>query len=246
MKTKTTYLLPLFFCMFLFGCSNGTISQSHIEGIDAVVTNVVDGDTIDVRLDDGREERVRLLLVDTPETKHPRLGKQPFGQEASDYTKEHLNGENILLEMDVSERDRYGRLLAYIWLGEENFNKTLVEKGLARVAIFPPDIKHLDEFEESQDQAREKGLGIWSIEDYVHDKGYRQEQRQEMKEKTPVDAAKGNKRSEDCAIKGNINSKKEKIYHMPGSRHYEMTKPEEMFCTKEEAEQAGFRAPKNK
>ena len=73
------------------------------------MVSITDGDTIKVRIN-GRVEAVRFLLVDTPETNHPRLGEQPFGQEAKAFTKKMLEGKTVQLEKDVSDRDKYNRL----------------------------------------------------------------------------------------------------------------------------------------
>lgn len=207
-------------------------AEDRLQG---TVVYVVDGDTFDIQFTSGKKERVRMTLIDTPETKHPRLGVQPFGPEASAYTKDLLTDKQVSLEMDVQERDRYGRVLAYVWLDEELVNEQLVAKGLARVAVFPPNTKYVDRFEEVQQHAREQRLGIWSVEDYVTDRGYRAEQPEGGDQASSQPA---------CRIKGNISGGGEKIYHMPGNQSYEATKPEQMFCTKEEAEAAGFRAAK--
>lgn len=134
-----------------------------IQVIKARVTKVIDGDTVIVNMD-GKEERVRLILVDTPETKHPQMGVQPFGPEASAFTTEQLEGKDITLEGGVQERDRYGRVLAYVWIGDKLFNQTLLENGLARVAVYPPNTKYLDEFNATQETAKKKAVGLWSIE----------------------------------------------------------------------------------
>lgn len=209
--------------------------QQDISGIPAKVVNVVDGDTIDVIMN-GKKERVRFILVDTPETKHPQMGVQPFGEEASNFTKEQLLDQDIILELDVAERDRYGRLLAYIWLNGKNFNEILIERGLARVAVFPPNTKYVDRFREIQQTAQEQAIGIWSIENYVEEKGFNKEK---VKKNQSLKEAKSG-----CKIKGNISSSGEMIYHMPGGVYYDRTNPEEWFCSKEEAEKAGYRASK--
>ena len=113
----------------------------------------------------------------------------------------------------------------------------MIAKGLGRVAIFPPNTKYVDQFEQVQDKAREQKLGIWSLEDYVTNRGYNADSTKENSE--TQDENKG-----DCKIKGNISSSGKKIYHVPGGQSYDITKPEEMFCTKEEAEAAGYRAAK--
>ena len=113
-----------------------------------------------------------MVLVDTPETVHPGKPKQPFGSEASAFAKETLEGKKVRLESDVSGRDRYGRILAYVYINDRMFNEMLLEKGLARVAVYPPDVKYVDRFRELQQKARKAKLGIWSIEDYASDNGY--------------------------------------------------------------------------
>lgn len=144
--------------------------------INVKVLEVVDGDTIKVELS-SKKETIRLLLIDTPETKHPRLGKQPFGEEASEFAKKvmPINSE-VFLEFDVSgmSRDKYGRLLAYVWLDEKKlYNEEVIGKGLARVAyVYPPNTKYVDRLNEVQEKAQKEGLGIWSIEDYVQEKVY--------------------------------------------------------------------------
>jgi micrococcal nuclease len=142
--------------------------------ISAKVLRVVDGDTLVVTID-GKQDTVRLILVDTPETKKPNTPIQPFGPEASAFTKKELEGSDVKLERDVSERDKYKRLLAYVYKGDKMFNELLLEKGLARVAIYPPDVKYIDRFNKIQKVAQASKVGIWSIEDYATDKGYNME-----------------------------------------------------------------------
>ncbi|MDD9270220.1 thermonuclease family protein [Paenibacillus sp. GCM10023248] len=142
--------------------------------ITAKVTKVVDGDTIDVLIGD-KKETVRFVLVDTPETKHPSKPVEPFGPEASKFTTELLDGREVKLEKDVSERDTFGRLLMYVWLDDKMVNELLLEKGLARVAVYQPDVKYIDHFREIQKKAQQAGIGIWSIENYAKDDGYHPE-----------------------------------------------------------------------
>ncbi len=228
------YLLPLFVFFFaLTACTSPSTEQVTKENtLPAKVNRVVDGDTLKVTVE-NREETIRLLLVDTPETKHPTKPVQPFGPEASNFAKETLEGKEIGLELDVSERDKYGRLLAYVWIGDRMFNEMLLEEGLARVAyIYQPNVKYVDQFQEIQRNAQEEGVGIWSIEDYVQEEGFSE---------SKTDSPSTNATSDQCQIKGNINSKGEKIYHMPEGSYYDMTVAEEMFCSRSEAEEAGFR-----
>lgn len=96
---------------------------------------VIDGDTIKIKYN-GATEKVRLLLIDTPETNHPSLGEQPFGQGAKDFTKQILKGQKtVYLEFDVSYRDKYKRLLAYVYTKDgKSLQEELLKNGLARVA----------------------------------------------------------------------------------------------------------------
>jgi micrococcal nuclease len=142
--------------------------DSNMKYIDALVTNVVDGDTIHVLIH-NQKETVRLVLVDTPETKHPNKPIEPFGSEASKFVKDLLEGKKVKLEQDISTTDRYGRLLMYVWLNDRMVNEILLERGLARVAVFPPDVKYVEAFRAVQKKAQEAQLGIWSLENYVND-----------------------------------------------------------------------------
>jgi len=203
----------------------------ELKKIPAEVVGVIDGDTMRIIVN-GKEETVRLLLVDTPETVHPTKPVQPFGPEASQYAKEMLTGKEVEIELDVRERDKFGRLLAYLYINGQMFNEMLLENGLARVAyVYPPNTKYVDRFKEIEKKAKQKEKGIWSIENYVtEDEGFNEKVVKEIKDD-----------EDSCNIKGNINSDGEKIYHLPSSPWYDQTKAEKMFCTEQEAIDEGFR-----
>jgi len=139
--------------------------------ISASVVEVIDGDTIKVKIK-GKIETVRFLLVDTPETKHPQKGVQPFGSQAYQFTKSLLSGKTVQLEKDVQERDKYGRLLMYVYVDGKSFQKELLKRGLARVAVYPPNIKYVDEYRKIEREARKMGVRIWSIDGYVQEDGF--------------------------------------------------------------------------
>lgn len=209
---------------------------------------VIDGDTLRVKYN-GSSEKVRFLLVDTPETNHETLGEQPYGPEAKEFTKQLLAGQDtIYLEFDVSYRDKYKRLLAYIYTKDGiSVQEQLLKNGLARVAyIYDPNTKHVDWFKDIQKTAQQSAIGIWSVEDYVTNRGYDKDayyaSTQDGNDTSSTDNDESNTAidTNNCVIKGNINSKGNKIYHMPGQRDYDNTVAEEMFCTEEEAEEAGF------
>ncbi|EON73493.1 thermonuclease family protein [Lysinibacillus sphaericus] len=208
--------------------------------------SVIDGDTIRIKYN-GSSEKVRFLLVDSPETNHETLGEQPYGPEAKEFTKQLLAGQDtVYLEFDVSYRDKYKRLLAYIYTkGGISVQEQLLKNGLARVAyIYAPNTKHVDWFKSIQKTAQQSAIGIWSVEDYVTNRGYDKDAYYVTTEKNKDDKKTENDKSitnnNSCVIKGNINSKGNKIYHMPGQRDYDNTIAEEMFCTEEEAEDGGF------
>jgi micrococcal nuclease len=126
----------------------------------AVVTRVVDGDTIHVEYR-GRDVDVRLIGVDTPETVAPGRPVECGGPAASRFTERRLDGERVRLEFDVQRIDPYGRTLAYVWLGDRLFNRTLVARGYAQVATYPPDVKYVDVFLAAQRHARNRRVGLW-------------------------------------------------------------------------------------
>ena len=129
------------------------------------VTRVVDGDTVKVMFN-GKEESVRLTGVDTPESVHPDKSKNTeFGKISSDFTKNKLEGKEVELEFDVQERDKYSRLLAYVYVDGEMYNKTLLEEGMAKVATFPPNVKYVDDFVAIERVARDANKGLWAYDD---------------------------------------------------------------------------------
>ncbi|MFJ8244177.1 thermonuclease family protein [Peribacillus asahii] len=219
-----------------------TVQEKKGSTFTAEIVKVVDGDTMKIKLPNGNEETVRLLLIDTPETVHPSKDVQPFGPEASQFSKELMPpGSKVEVETGISERDKYGRLLAYFYVDGKMVNKMLLEKGLARVAyVYAPNTKYLDELEAVQKEAQKKAIGIWSIENYVTSKGFN-DSIADTKDKTQKEPTVNEQTCANPTIKGNINSKGDKIYHLPSGAHYDVTKAEEMFCTEEEAKAAGFR-----
>ncbi len=123
----------------------------------ATVARVIDGDTIE--LADGR--RVRYIGVDAPELGDVRKTAACFAKEAMEENKRLVDSKTVRLEKDISDRDRYGRLLRYVYVGEVFVNDYLVRQGVARVATFPPDVAHQEQFLEAQREARQEGRGPW-------------------------------------------------------------------------------------
>lgn len=127
------------------------------------VVKVVDGDTIHVEVG-GAREKVRYIGVDTPETKHPSKGVECFGQKASDFNAELVANERVRLVRDVEERDRYGRLLAYVYRVRDGLfvNAELARLGYAQPLSIPPDVRYAERFAELARVARARGRGLWS------------------------------------------------------------------------------------
>jgi micrococcal nuclease len=120
----------------------------------AKCTRVIDGDTIE--LENG--ENVRYIGMDTPEMRPV----EAWAKRATEVNRELVEGEIVRLVLDVEERDRYGRLLAYVYVDDTFVNAELVRRGLAQVATYPPNVKHQEHYLKLQREAREEGRGLWS------------------------------------------------------------------------------------
>ncbi len=126
----------------------------------ALVTRVVDGDTVEARID-GEVEDVRLIGVDTPETVKPGEPVQCFGLRASDFTHRQIEDQRVRLVFGVERRDVYGRLLAYAYLDGHLFNSALLRRGLARSLTIPPNDRFAGLFERLELAAARAGRGLW-------------------------------------------------------------------------------------
>ena len=147
--TKRICALAIISSLFLplFGCSPPPDT--------AMVTRVIDGDTITIE----GGYRVRYIGIDAPEVR-PRL--EAYGMEAWQVNRQLVEGKTVRLERDVSETDRYGRLLRYVWVDDVLVEAELVRQGLARAKAYPPDTKYQDYLEELEQQARLAGRGMWA------------------------------------------------------------------------------------
>lgn len=142
-------------------------SSPQVKSTPARVIRVIDGDTIEIE----GNTKIRYIGIDTPETKHPIKKIQCFGKEALSKNKELVEGKTIRMEKDVSETDRYGRLLRYVWLVDDNataeaglfVNDYLVREGYAHASTFPPDVAYAKQFGEAQKEARENNRGLWNL-----------------------------------------------------------------------------------
>ena len=130
----------------------------------ATVVRIVDGDTIIASVG-GHDERVRFIGMNTPESVDPRRPVECFGKEASAHLKQLLHaGDPIRLVRDVEPRDKYGRLLAYVYRGADGLfvNVTQVDDGFAQTLTIPPNVAHVDEFRAAERRARAANKGLWS------------------------------------------------------------------------------------
>lgn len=229
------YIIALLFAALLTGCgtTSGSSGNGDLDGIysrypelkgrpytTVEVKRVVDGDTFET----SNGDKVRLVGMNTPETVKPNSPVEKYGKEASAYTKQQLTGKTVHMFTDTGDKDKYGRLLRYVFIkGEaEMYNERMLREGYANTMTIPPNVMFAKKFVEVEREARNKGKGLWGTTS-------------DQKSGLTVAACK------DPKIKGNINSKNEKVYHIPGGRSYEQTKAEMMFCTEEDAANAGFR-----
>lgn len=145
------------------GCEIATSTEEPGDGRTGEVVRIVDGDTIHVLLADGTKEKVRYIGIDTPESVKPNTPVQCFAKAASARNAELVGGERVRLVTDVEERDRYGRLLAYVFRVRDGefVNAALVRDGFATQATFPPNVAHEDEFRRLARDARRAGRGLW-------------------------------------------------------------------------------------
>lgn len=211
----------------------GTVAGREV----AVVKRVVDGDTIE--LSDGR--KLRYIGVDTPESVHPSRPVECLAPEATQKNIELVEGQQVELEKDMSETDRLGRLLRYVYVDEVMVNDVLVREGFARSSKYPPDVKYQSRFDAAQASAQQNKWGLWS--DVCTSPVPTVAVQDTTKPATIVLPG-------ECVIKGNINSKNEQIYHLPGCGSYDRTeidsdRGEQYFCNEEEAQAAGWRKAGN-
>ena len=150
------YIVIILFCIVaLVNCTNNTpatITDTLIE--EARVIRVIDGDTIEIE----GGVRVRYVGIDAPET-YPQA--EYYGPEATAKNRELVEGLSVRLERDISDKDKYGRLLRYVWVGDVFVNAELVKLGYAEAHAYPPDVKYQELFSRLEEEAVNAGLGIW-------------------------------------------------------------------------------------
>ena len=141
--------------------SGGSSDEGSTETT-ATVRQVTDGDTVKISPAIDGVDSVRFIGVDTPEISHGKEAAQPLGPEAVAFTKKNLSNQDVSLEFDAEKKDKYGRLLAYVYLPDGTmFDETLLKEGYAQVAT--PNTRYLDRFKAVQEEARKVQRGIWGL-----------------------------------------------------------------------------------
>ena len=159
-------IVIVFFCFVCF------LTNVYAERKEVTFESCVDGDTIRVLID-GKKTTIRFLAIDTPETKHPKKGVEPYGKEATEYTTEKLLNKMVFLQKDVSNTDNYDRLLRYVWtekiyeVNDENiskylFNYSLCNEGLAESKYYNPNISFQNYLDAAQKYAKDNKKGMWN------------------------------------------------------------------------------------
>lgn len=160
MVKKFSYIVFLFLLLDIMACKPRHVRDEPTKYLK--VKKFVDGDTFWV--DDGSEkgQKIRLIGVNTPETRHPQKQVEYYGKEASDYVKSLLAGKKVELRFDVERFDRYGRTLAYVYLEDGTFlNAEIIKNGFGQVMTIPPNVKYSEEFVKLERKAREEKVGLW-------------------------------------------------------------------------------------
>lgn len=236
--TMLRIILALVFALTLTSCDgipkkniNESASKDWQSYQKAKVKDAVDGDTIWVDIN-GKDEKVRFVGVNTPEVAKNGEPAEFMANEAKDFTNKTLKNKEIYLERDISDRDKYDRLLRYIWLEKpaasptltdietKTINGILVKEGLAFANYYKPDTKYHEYLKELEKSAQDNKLGIWS------------DGTKSLSENEKID--------DSYLIKGNKNSK---VYHLPEWPSYDTVKEKNAvyFETEKEAKEAGFR-----
>lgn len=164
MRRLVPVLLLLAACSHAASSASSTTLRPGSLEANATLEWVTDGDTINVRID-GTTEKVRLIGIDTPETKKPDTPVQCFGPEATAFTKSLLPvGTPLHLQRDVEARDKYGRLLAYAYRAADGMfvNLEIVAKGYARLLTIPPNVARSGEFVAAARTAERQNIGLWA------------------------------------------------------------------------------------
>lgn len=150
---------------------NFSMFQTDMPKINATFDRAIDGDTVSIKVN-NRKKTVRLLLVDTPESKKPNTPVQPYAIEAARFTESLVKTCDLKIQYDTKgKRDRYGRDLVYLYCGNTMINELLVQQGYARVGYVYQQKDYLDRLLQAEKKAKQQGLKIWSIKGFVNTDG---------------------------------------------------------------------------
>lgn len=211
------------------------------------VLSVIDGDTIAVRID-GVRRKIRLIGVDTPETRKPNTPVQCFGKQASSKMQSLVQSRSVRLQADPTQgdTDKYGRSLRYVFTADgRNVAQTLIAGGFGREYTYDAAYRYQTPFRAAESAARRTHAGLWGACPSFGSPVAGSQPGSTAP--APVAPSAPAAAPADCRIKGNINSKGEKIYHLPDSATYARTvitpsKGERYFCSEAAAVAAGWRA----
>jgi len=233
-------LIALIFLLFLF---INIFPPYPSKSQETLITEVTDGDTIVIQ----GGERVRLLGINTPEK------GEEYYQEAKDFLKDKIFHKEVFLEKDKTDRDRYGRLLRWIWLDDELVNSEIVKNGFGIAKKYELDTKYQDLIEKAEQQAVENNVGIWSAQKTTEDKTNETEELEsESKNESENKSEKTENENNDCMALGCpsgtqfAGSKNSDIYHSCICSYAQKISKENLVCFKsaEETEDSGYRACK--
>ena len=213
------------------------------------VESVTDGDTINISYE-GSITPVRIIGVNTPETKDPRTTVECFGVEASNYLKQKLEGRSVHIASDTTQSnyDKYNRLLRYVYLDGEDVGLSIIANGYGYEYTYNTPYAHQEEYKNAQREAESQNRGLWAPDACSETEAESEDRVEDEIIINSAPQATQNSQS-DCDIKGNISWSGERIYHMPGQQYYESTKidpayGERWFCSEAEAKSAGWRKSK--
>ena len=227
--------------------SNKEESEDKDETLYRVIS-VTDGDTIRINYN-GTSTPLRIIGIDTPETVDSRTDVECFGPEATKYLTSLLTGKSVKIEADPTQDDldKYERLLRYVYLDNEDVGLKMIEGGYASEYTYNLPYKNQAKYKAAEASAKQNKKGQWA--DGICGNTSATSSVVEQPKAQTQQVATTNTTTTKCLIKGNINNKGEKIYHMPGQKYYNDTiitesKGERWFCTEQEAISAGWRKAK--
>ena len=247
-----TFIRGLLFLLLLSLALFSPFSPASGKTYQGQVVKVFDGDTFLVRIK-GHEEFIRLREIDAPEmASRKQRGQEPWGRKAREFALSRLKDRKVRLETENrDERDAYGRLLAYVFIGESLLNREMVESGKAFFYRAPVRGRYAAQLEEAEETARNKGAGVWDRNNGL------KERPRDFRARNPRDdsffsslkRSPGRDRNspsfQENPVPGDkiVGNKRTMVYHLPGSSSAARVSPKNrvFFDSAEEAEKAGFR-----